>query len=289
MQSYIDIINEVMDNGTVKTDRTGTGTISKFVVNFRHDMQKGFPLVTIKKTHLRSIIHELLWFFKGDTNVKYLQDNGVSIWDEWAAVEEKGKAQVGDLGPVYGKQWRDFNGVDQIDELIKTLRTDPDSRRMVVSAWNPEVLPARGLPPHDQASIGKQALPPCHLMFILNVSTRSDGKRYLNLFWLQRSADVALGVPFNIASYAMILEIFAAKAGLEVGELAATFVDCHIYLNHIEGIQLIRHREPKPLPMFLFDTNMDNIVNTPIEQLKPEWFKVSGYDPHPGVKFPIAV
>ena len=186
-----------------------------------------------------------------------------------------------DLGPVYGTERRDFNGVEQIEELVKTLRTDPESRRMVGREWNPEVLPARGVAPHDQASIGKQALPPCHLMFILNVSTRSDGEKYLNLFWLQRSADVALGVPFNIASYAMILEILAVKAGLSVGELAATFVDFHIYLNHIAGILLIRHRPPTPLPIFLFDFILVPFNHHTIADLHTFLFSLMFYYSHP--------
>ena len=241
MKQYIDLVKHVLQNGNQKGDRTGTGTKSVFGYQMRFDLNEGFPMVTTKKLHLKSIIYELLWFLKGDTNIGYLNENGVKIWDAWA--DEKG-----DLGPVYGSQWRNWNSeeIDQISELIYTLKTNPNSRRMLVSAWNPSVLPDTTKSFSENVAEGKVALPPCHAFFQFYVS---DGKLSCQLY--QRSADIFLGVPFNIASYALFTMMIAQVCNLKYGEFIHTFGDAHIYDNHIEQLELQLSRDPKPLPKMI--------------------------------------
>ncbi|MGZ3950766.1 MAG: thymidylate synthase [Flavisolibacter sp.] len=264
MQQYLSLLQHILDNGVKKTDRTGTGTISCFGYQMRFDLQQGFPLVTTKKLHLKSIIHELLWFLKGETNVEYLKQNGVSIWNEWAD-------ESGDLGPVYGKQWRSWEGangetVDQVSEVIKQIKTNPDSRRLIVSAWNVAELP-------------KMALMPCHAFFQFYVA---DGKLSCQLY--QRSADVFLGVPFNIASYALLTMMVAQVCDLEPGEFIHTFGDVHIYNNHMEQVQLQLSRKPFPLPAMKLNPNVKNIFD-----FKFEDFTLENYQFHPPIKAPVAV
>ncbi|MDH6250526.1 thymidylate synthase [Chryseobacterium sp. H1D6B] len=264
MQNYLDLLQHILDNGTDKTDRTGTGTRSVFGYQLRYDLSKGFPLVTTKKVHLKSIIYELLWFLKGDTNIKYLNDNGVKIWDEWAD-------ENGDLGPVYGAQWRSWKGadhkvVDQITELIDQIKKNPDSRRLIVSAWN-------------VAEIPNMALAPCHALFQFYVA---DGKLSLQLY--QRSADIFLGVPFNIASYALLLMMVAQVCDLEVGDYVHSFGDVHIYNNHFEQVNRQLSRDPKPLPVMKLNPAIKNIFDFNFED-----FTLENYDPHPGIKAPVAV
>jgi len=264
MQNYLDLLQHILDNGTDKTDRTGTGTRSVFGYQLRYDLSKGFPLVTTKKVHLKSIIYELLWFLKGDTNIKYLKDNGVSIWDEWAN-------ENGDLGPVYGAQWRSWAGadgkvVDQITEVIDQIKKNPDSRRLIVSAWN-------------VAEIPNMALAPCHALFQFYVA---DGKLSLQLY--QRSADVFLGVPFNIASYALLLMMVAQVCDLEVGDYVHSFGDVHIYNNHFEQVNRQLGREPRALPTMKLNPEVKNIFDFDFED-----FTLENYDPHPGIKAPVAI
>ena len=264
MRNYLDLLRYIKENGTDKTDRTGTGTRSVFGYQLRYDLSKGFPLVTTKKVHLKSIIYELLWFLKGDTNVKYLQENGVTIWDEWADAE-------GNLGPVYGAQWRSWHGadgkvIDQISEVIDQIKKNSDSRRLIVSAWN-----VAGLP--------KMSLAPCHAMFQFYVA---DGKLSLQLY--QRSADVFLGVPFNIASYALLLMMVAQVCDLEVGEYVHTFGDVHIYNNHFEQVEKQLSREPKSLPTMKLNPEIKNIFDFDFND-----FTLENYDPHPGIKAPVAI
>ncbi|MGZ3940091.1 MAG: thymidylate synthase [Flavisolibacter sp.] len=264
MQQYLSLLQHILDNGVKKTDRTGTGTISCFGYQMRFDLHKGFPLVTTKKLHLKSIIHELLWFLKGETNVEYLKQNGVSIWNEWAD-------ESGDLGPVYGKQWRSWEGangetVDQVSEVIKQIKANPDSRRLIVSAWNVAELP-------------KMALMPCHAFFQFYVA---DGKLSCQLY--QRSADVFLGVPFNIASYALLTMMVAQVCDLEPGEFIHTFGDVHIYNNHMEQVQLQLSRKPFPLPAMKLNPNVKNIFD-----FKFEDFTLENYQFHPPIKAPVAV
>lgn len=264
MRNYLDLLRYIKENGTDKTDRTGTGTRSVFGYQLRYDLSKGFPLVTTKKVHLKSIIYELLWFLKGDTNVKYLQENGVTIWDEWADAE-------GNLGPVYGAQWRSWHGadgkvIDQISEVIDQIKKNPDSRRLIVSAWNVAELP-------------KMVLAPCHAMFQFYVA---DGKLSLQLY--QRSADVFLGVPFNIASYALLLMMVAQVCDLEVGEYVHTFGDVHIYNNHFEQVEKQLSREPKSLPTMKLNPEIKNIFDFDFND-----FTLENYDPHPGIKAPVAI
>ena len=253
-----------MDRGSVKGDRTGTGTKSIFGYQMRFDLSKGLPLITTKKLHLKSIIHELLWFLNGDTNIKYLNDNGVTIWDEWAD-------ENGDLGPVYGRQWRcwkscDGSVVDQISQVIHSIKTNPDSRRLIVSAWN-------------VGEIEKMALPPCHALFQFYVA---DGKLSCQLY--QRSADVFLGVPFNIASYALLTMMIAKVCNLEVGDFVHTLGDAHIYLNHTEQVELQLSRDIRELPHMFIDGDQQTIFD-----FKYEDFRLEGYEPHPTIKAPIAV
>ena len=264
MKQYHDLLSDILDTGAVKTDRTGTGTRSVFGRQLRFDLADGFPLVTTKKLHLRSIIHELLWFLKGDTNIAYLKENGVSIWDEWAD-------ENGELGPVYGKQWRswaapDGRTIDQIAQLLDSIRTNPDSRRHMLSAWNP-------------ADIDAMALPPCHCLFQFYVA---DGRLSCQLY--QRSADVFLGVPFNIASYALLTLMVAQVTGLKAGEFVHTFGDAHLYLNHLEQAELQLSREARALP-----TMRVNPEVTDLFAFRYEDFTLEGYDPHPHISAPVAV
>lgn len=264
MQVYLELLQHILNKGTRKQDRTGTGTISTFGYQMRFDLQKGFPLVTTKKLHLRSIIYELLWFLKGDTNIKYLNEHKVRIWNEWAD-------ENGDLGPVYGHQWRSWwapNGkhIDQISEIIDQIKNNPDSRRIIVSAWN-------------VADIPQMALAPCHALFQFYVA---DGKLSLQLY--QRSADVFLGVPFNIASYCLLLHMVAQVCNLKVGEFIHTFGDVHIYNNHIDQVNLQLTRDPRPLPTLKLNPDRKDIFS-----FKYEDFSIDGYDPHPHIKAEVAV
>ncbi|MDZ4678757.1 MAG: thymidylate synthase [Oligoflexia bacterium] len=264
MRQYHDLIKHVLENGVRKEDRTGTGTKSVFGYQMRFDLAQGFPIVTTKKLHLRSIIHELLWFLSGDTNVKYLRDNKVTIWDEWADPQ-------GNLGPVYGSQWRswhttDGRTIDQITELIKNIKANPDSRRLIVSAWN-------------VGELDKMALPPCHAFFQFYVA---NGKLSCQLY--QRSADVFLGVPFNIASYALLLMMVAQVTGLQAGEFVHTLGDAHIYNNHMEQSQLQITREPRKLPTMKLNTSVKSIFD-----FKFEDFTLESYEPHPAIKAEISV
>jgi thymidylate synthase len=264
MRPYLELVRHVLDHGTRKTDRTGTGTLSLFGHQMRFDLAQGFPLLTTKKLHLRSIIHELLWFLRGDTNIRYLKENGVSIWDEWAN-------QNGDLGPVYGYQWRswptpDGRHIDQIAQVVEQIRRTPDSRRLIVSAWN-------------VGQIEQMALPPCHLLFQFYVA---DGKLSCQLY--QRSADVFLGVPFNIASYALLTLMVAQVTGLKPGEFVHTLGDTHLYLNHLEQARLQLARDPRALPQMRLNPERHSLADFVYED-----FELMNYDPHPAIKAPVAV
>ena len=274
MQQYLDLIRHIKTNGVNKTDRTGTGTKSVFGYQMRFDLSKGFPMVTTKKLHLKSIIHELLWFLKGETNIAYLQENGVRIWNEWA--DEKG-----DLGPVYGYQWRNWNGeeIDQIKDIIHSLKTNPDSRRMLVSAWNPSVLPDTSKSFAENVANNKAALPPCHAFFQFYVA---DGKLSCQLY--QRSADVFLGVPFNIASYALLTMMMAQVCDLKAGDFVHTFGDAHIYANHQEQIELQLSRTPKNLPTMKINPSIKDLFAFTYDD-----FELMDYDPHPLIKGTVAV
>ena len=284
MKQYHDLVKHVLENGTQKGDRTGTGTKSVFGYQMRFDLSDGFPMVTTKKLHLKSIVHELLWFLKGDTNIGYLKENGVKIWDDWAN-------ENGDLGPVYGHQWRNWNSedLDQITELIETLKTNPNSRRMLISAWNPSVLPDTNKTFAENIENGKVALPPCHAFFQFYVSpptpeAGANAKAKLSCQLYQRSADIFLGVPFNIASYALFTMMVAQVCQLDLGEFIHTFGDAHIYNNHIDQLELQLSREPKPLPKMVLNPNVNNIFN-----FKFEDFTLENYDPHPHIKGAVAV
>lgn len=277
MKQYLDLMRHVRDCGVKKSDRTGTGTLSVFGYQMRFDLAQGFPLVTTKKCHLKSIIYELLWFLRGDSNVKYLQDHGVSIWNEWAT-------ENGDLGPVYGVQWRSWAGpdgetIDQIAALIDQIKRKPDSRRLIVSAWNPALLPDEGVSPKDNARAGKMALPPCHTLFQFYVI---NGKLSCQLY--QRSADVFLGVPFNIASYALFTKMVAQVCGLEPGDFVHTFGDAHLYLNHLEQVDLQLSREPLALPTMRINPEVSNIFGFDYAD-----FELLNYQFHPHISAPIAV
>jgi len=264
MRQYLDLMQHVLTHGTKKSDRTGTGTVSVFGYQMRFNLQDGFPLVTTKKCHMKSITHELLWFLQGDTNIRYLKENGVSIWDEWAD-------EQGNLGPVYGKQWRswataDGRVVDQIAEVVEQIRKNPDSRRLIVSAWN-------------VGELDKMALAPCHAFFQFYVA---DGKLSCQLY--QRSADIFLGVPFNIASYALLTLMMAQVCSLEPGDFVHTFGDAHLYSNHMEQTREQLSREPRPLPTMRINPDVKNIFG-----FKFEDFMLEGYDPHPAIKAPVAI
>jgi thymidylate synthase len=263
MKQYHDYLSDILTKGTVKSDRTGTGTVSRFGAQMRFDLAEGFPLVTTKKLHLRSIVHELLWFLNGDTNVKYLRDNGVTIWDEWARED-------GGLGPVYGRQWRAWAGADgrvhdQITQVIEQIRANPDSRRLIVSAWN-------------VGELDQMALMPCHAFFQFYVA---DGKLSCQLY--QRSADSFLGVPFNIASYALLTHMVAQQVGLEPGDFVWTGGDCHIYSNHMEQTRLLLSREPRALPTLRLARKPEDMFSYRFED-----FVIEGYDPHPAIPAPVA-
>lgn len=274
MQQYLDLLDHILTNGVQKGDRTGTGTLSCFGYQMRFDLQEGFPCVTTKKLHLKSIIHELLWFINGDTNIKYLKDNGVSIWDGWAD-------ENGDLGPVYGYQWRNWNGdgIDQIEQLIDQIKNNPNSRRLLISAWNPSVLPDTSVSFAENVKNGKAALPPCHAFFQFYVS---EGKLSCQLY--QRSADTFLGVPFNIASYALFTMMVAQVCGLEYGDFVHSFGDVHLYNNHIEQAKLQLTRAPKKLPRMEINPNVKNIFD-----FKYEDFNLVDYDPHPHIKAAVSL
>ncbi len=274
MKQYLDLVKHVIENGTEKHDRTGTGTKSVFGYQMRFDLSEGFPMVTTKKVHLKSMIYELLWFLKGDTNINYLKENGVRIWNEWAD-------ENGDLGPVYGHQWRNWNSeeIDQITDIIETLKSNPDSRRMLVSAWNPSVLPDNSKSFDENVSNGKAALPPCHAFFQFYVA---DGKLSCQLY--QRSADVFLGVPFNIGSYALLTMMIAQVCGYEAGDFIHTFGDAHIYSNHMEQIELQLSRDPRPLPKMLLNPDINDIFG-----FKFDDFALIDYNPHPHIKGAVAI
>ena len=264
MKQYLDLIQRVLNEGVQKEDRTGTGTLSVFGHQMRFNLEEGFPLLTTKKLHFKSIIYELLWFLRGDTNVRYLQEHGVSIWNEWADED-------GDLGHIYGYQWRswpDYDGgaIDQISEAVETIKHNPDSRRIIVSAWN-------------VADLKDMALPPCHALFQFYVA---NGKLSLQLY--QRSADIFLGVPFNIASYALLLQMMAQVTGLKAGDFVHTLGDAHIYLNHIDQVKLQLTREPRPLPRMALNPDVKNIFDFGYED-----FQLTGYDPHPHIKGEVAI
>ena len=264
MKQYLDLLRHILDNGVVKGDRTGTGTISTFGYQMRFNLEEGFPLVTTKKLHLKSIIYELLWFLKGDTNVKYLQEHGVRIWNEWARPD-------GDLGPIYGYQWRswpDYNGghVDQIRQAVEDIKHNPDSRRIIVGAWNVAQLP-------------EMALAPCHAFFQFYVA---DGRLSLQLY--QRSADSFLGVPFNVASYALLTMMMAQVCGLRPGDFVHTLGDAHLYLNHLDQARLQLTREPRPLPRMILNPDVKDILDFNYED-----FTLEGYDPHPHIKATVSV
>jgi thymidylate synthase len=274
MRQYLDLLQHVVKYGTKKGDRTGTGTQSVFGYQMRFNLQEGFPLLTTKKLHLKSIIYELLWFLKGDTNVKYLQEHGVKIWNAWAD-------ENGDLGPVYGAQWRNWNneGIDQISIALEQIKHNPDSRRIIVAAWNPSVLPDTAKSFSENVSNGKAALPPCHAWFQFYVT---DGRLSCQLY--QRSADIFLGVPFNIASYALLTMMMAQAAGLQPGEFVHTLGDAHIYLNHMEQVALQLTREPRPLPVMEINPEIKDIFGFSYED-----FQLKNYNPHPHIKGEISV
>ncbi|MFZ9074870.1 MAG: thymidylate synthase [Flavobacteriaceae bacterium] len=274
MRQYLELLKHVQSKGIKKEDRTGTGTKSIFGYQMRFDLSEGFPLVTTKKIHVKSVIHELLWFLKGETNIAYLQENGVRIWNEWAD-------ENGDLGPVYGHQWRNWNseGIDQIEEVIRSLKTNPDSRRMIVSAWNPSVLPNTKVSFSENVANNKAALPPCHAFFQFYVA---NGKLSCQLY--QRSADVFLGVPFNIASYALLTLMVAQVCGLEAGEFIHTFGDVHIYSNHEEQVKEQLTRAPKALPTMKLNPKVTSIFDFTYED-----FELLDYDPHPLIRGTVAV
>ncbi len=277
MRQYLDLMRHVLEHGVRKEDRTGTGTLSIFGWQMRFDLAAGFPAVTTKRLHLRSIIHELLWFLRGETNIRYLHEHGVTIWDEWATED-------GELGPIYGRQWRawrtpDGRTVDQIAQVLEQLRTRPHSRRILVSAWNVADLPDEGVSPQDNVRAGRMALAPCHTFFQFYVA---EGRLSCQLY--QRSADIFLGLPFNIASYALLTMMVAQVTGLEPGELIHTLGDAHLYLNHLEQARTQLARAPRPLPRMRLNPEVRDLF-----AFRYEDFELVGYDPHPPIKAPVAV
>ncbi|MFT4767277.1 MAG: thymidylate synthase [Glaciecola sp.] len=277
MRQYQDLLRDILDNGVRKEDRTGTGTLSVFGRQFRHDLADGFPLLTTKKLHLRSIVNELIWFLNGDTNVAWLQEHGVSIWNEWAT-------DTGDLGPVYGKQWRawptkDGGEINQIEYVLDCLKHRPDSRRILFHAWNVEYLPDESLSPQENAKAGRMALPPCHLLYQFYVAQgRLSAQLYI------RSSDTFLGLPFNTASLSVLVLMLAQQTGLEPGEIIVSTGDSHLYLNHMEQVQEQLSREPRPLPRLALLRKPDSIYEYRFED-----FELSDYDPHPHISAPVAV
>ncbi|EED31865.1 thymidylate synthase [gamma proteobacterium NOR5-3] len=277
MQQYQDLLRDILDNGVRKEDRTGTGTLSVFGRQFRHDLADGFPLLTTKKLHLRSIVNELIWFLNGDTNVAWLQEHGVSIWNEWAT-------DTGDLGPVYGKQWRawptkDGGEINQIDYVLDCLKNRPDSRRILFHAWNVEYLPDESLSPQENAAAGRMALPPCHLLYQFYVANgRLSAQLYI------RSSDTFLGLPFNTASLAVLVMMLAQQTGLEPGEIIISTGDSHLYLNHMEQVREQLSREPRPLPKLALLRRPESIYDYRFED-----FELSDYNPHPHIPAPVAV
>ena len=274
MKQYLDLLHHIKEKGVKKEDRTGTGTISVFGYQMRFNLKEGFPLVTTKKLHLRSIIHELIWFINGDTNIKYLKENGVTIWDEWADSN-------GNLGPIYGHQWRNWNsdGIDQLNEVIYSLKNNPSSRRMIVTAWNPNIIPDSSKSFSDNVKNGKAALPPCHAFFQFYVS---DNKLSCQMY--QRSADVFLGVPFNIASYSLLTHLIAQVCEYDVGDFVHSFGDTHIYLNHLEQVDLQLTRKPMKLPKLKL-----NPLVKKIEDFKYEDIEILDYNSHPPIRGKISV
>ena len=277
MKQYLDLMRHIRDHGVKKEDRTGTGTISVFGYQMRFDLAEGFPLVTTKKCHLKSIIHELLWFIRGETNIAYLSDNGVRIWNEWAT-------EGGELGPVYGAQWRSWpcpNGetIDQFSELIRLIKSKPDSRRLILSAWNPALLPDEMVSPQENVEQGRMALPPCHTLFQFYVA---NGKLSCQLY--QRSADVFLGVPFNIASYALLTMMVAQVCNLGLGEFVHTFGDAHLYSNHLEQVETQLERKPLPLPQMILNPEKTDIFDFVFDD-----FSLEGYEAHPHISAPISI
>ena len=277
MRAYLDLLQLLLDEGTAKGDRTGTGALSRFGHQMRFDLNAGFPLVTTKKVHLKSVIHELLWFMQGDTNTQYLRDNGVSIWDEWATED-------GDLGPLYGAQWRswptpDGGSIDQLTEVVESIKVRPNSRRLLISAWNPSLLPDETQSPQDNVRAGRMALAPCHTLFQFYVA---DNQLSCQLY--QRSADVFLGVPFNIASYALLTHLVADQCGLGVGDFIWTGGDVHLYQNHVEQAREQLSREPRPLPTLTLARTPDSILD-----YRESDIVIDGYDPHPHIKAPVAI
>ncbi|MDO3617477.1 thymidylate synthase [Ralstonia pseudosolanacearum] len=276
-QQYRALLQDILENGVQKGDRTGTGTLSVFGRMYRHDLSDGFPLLTTKKLHIKSILHELLWFLMGDTNIKYLNENGVTIWDEWATSE-------GELGPVYGSQWRHWKGLDgaafdQVATLIEGIRKNPNSRRHIINAWNVAYLPDESKKPQQNAAEGKMALPPCHVMYQFYVA---NGK--LSCMMTQRSADCFLGVPYNAASLGFLTHMVAQQCDLEPGDIVHSFGDLHLYSNHLEQAKLQLTREPRPLPALIIKRKPDSIFDYRFED-----FEIVGYDPHPHIAAPIAI
>ena len=275
-QQYLALLSDILANGVAKGDRTGTGTLSVFGRMYRHDLAQGFPLLTTKKLHIKSILHELLWFLRGDTNIRYLKDNGVTIWDEWATPE-------GELGPVYGAQWRRWKGADgrehdQVQALVEGIRRKPDSRRHIISGWNVADLPDESKPPEVNAAEGRMALPPCHVLYQFYVA---DGR--LSCMLTQRSADCFLGVPFNAASVAFLTHMVAQQCDLQPGEIVHSFGDLHLYSNHLEQARLQLTRQPRPAPTLVIKRKPASIFDYRFED-----FAIEGYDPHPGIPAPIA-
>jgi len=277
MRQYLDLLRDILDNGVEKSDRTGTGTISVFGRQFRHDLNEGFPLLTTKKVHFRSIVNELIWFLNGGTNTKWLQENGVTIWDEWATEE-------GDLGPIYGKQWtawptKEGGTINQVDYVVNLLKNKPDSRRILFHGWNVEYLPDEGVSPQENASQGRMALPPCHLLYQFYVANnRLSAQLYI------RSSDSMLGLPYNLASLALLTHMLAQQCDLDVGEIIISTGDSHIYTNHLEQINLQLSRDPRPLPTLQLKRRPDSIYDYQFED-----FALLDYDPHPHIAAPVAV